>query len=205
MDHSYIVHMKNLEAAKHHSTSIFHNTLSESASELDPNTFSQKWNEIIRQALTELQSHTEDVESKIELMERNTFDNFTEVQFRDYRAVTFRARKMIEYILKQEFIQPLEMVADETRELFISEMQHSKDQAGECLTILSMLRNEASKATDLHQISSFIQLFEKQLTAAEKNRLRILNQVLERSNALTDKFSLSAITRRTSIFRKFVR
>ncbi len=205
MDRAYIDHLKNLDAAKHHSTSIFHDSLSSGASELDPEAFIRGWNEIIKEALSDLQSHTAEVDSKIELMERNTFDNYKQVQFRDYRAVTLRAKKMLEYILKQEFIQPLENGANETRDFFAGEIKTSLEQAGQCISVLSMLSNEASKTTDMHQISAYLQLFEKQLGNAEKSRLRILNQVRERSNALADKFSLSAITRRTSIFRKFVR
>lgn len=205
MDRAYIDHLKNLEAAKHHSTSIFHDTLSGSAEEFDPEAFTRRWDEILREAFSNLQLHTGEVYSRIELMERNTFNNFKEIQYRDYRGVTLRAKKMLEYILKQEFIQPLENGAGETRDLFAREIQASREQAGQCISVLSLLRNEVSKTTDMHQIESHLHVFEKQLNNAEKSRLRILNQVLERSNALADKFSLSAITRRTSIFRKFVR
>ena len=67
------------------------------------------------------------------------------------------------------------------------------------------MKNDKTRASDLPQLKQYISTIERHLQETEKNKLRMLNQIKERTNALVDKFSLHAITRRTNLFRKFIR
>ncbi len=201
----YFSYLRNIHAASHHSTQIFYDTLVEATERLDPEYFRKDWDEKLSDALTELIGFTKEVRPKIDLMERSIFDNFKQAQFKDHKSVTLRASRLVEYILKQEFIAPIESVTNETREWFVNEMEETSRKAEECIGVLAMLKNDKSKASEIPQISQYISFFETQVQNNTKNELRMLNQIRERTNALADKFSLSAITRRSSVFKKFIR
>ncbi|RLD32360.1 MAG: hypothetical protein DRI83_11025 [Bacteroidetes bacterium] len=205
IDHQYLSYLNNIEAAKHHSTQIFHDTLADAASQLDEEKFEEEWDEILTESLDELETYADKVANKIDLMERAIFDNFKTSQFNDHRSVTLRAKKMVDYILHQEFMAPVKTATEETRDWFFDEIIETKEIIEQSMTVLNILKNDVSKAVDMPQLSETIATFNKQLQNADKNKLRMLNQLRERTNALADKFSLNAITRRSSVFRKCIR
>ena len=73
------------------------------------------------------------------------------------------------------------------------------------MIVVEMLKNDKTRASDLPQLKQYISAFERHLQDTEKNKLRMLNQIQERANALVDKFSLHTIMRRTNLLRKFMR
>lgn len=205
IDHQYLSYLNNIEAAKHHSTQIFHDTLADAASQLDEEKFEEDWDEVLTESMDELETYADEVVNKIDLIERTIFDNFKTSQFNDHRSVTLRAKKMVDYILHQEFMAPVKAATEETRDWFFDEIIETKEIIEQSMTVLNMLKNDVSKAVDMPQLSETIATFNKQLQNTDKNKLRMLNQLRERTNALADKFSLNAITRRNSVFRKFIR
>ncbi len=205
IDRQYLSYLNNIEAAKHHSTQIFHDTLVDAASQLDEEKFEEDWDEVLTESMDELETYADEVVNKIDLVERTIFDNFKTSQFNDHRPVTLRAKKMVDYILHQEFMAPVKTATEETRDWFFDEIIETKELIEQSMTVLNMLKNDVSKAVDMPQLSETIAAFNKQLQNTDKNKLRMLNQLRERTNALADKFSLNAITRRSSVFKKFVR
>ena len=205
IDRQYLSYLENIEAAKHHSTQIFHDTLADVAAQLDAGKFEEDWDETLSETLKELRVLADEISDKIALMERSIFDNFKTSQFNDHKAASLRARKLVSHILQQEFLLAIEDTTTETRDWFNKEISNTIELIGQSMTILSMLKNDVSKATDMPQLAETINTFNKQLQNADKNKLRMLNQIRERTNALADKFSLNALTRRSTVFRKFIR
>ena len=138
-------------------------------------------------------------------MERSIFDDFKEAQYTDHKSVSLRARKLVEYVLKHDFITPIEETVNETMEWVGDEIDDTIEMINNEISIPELLKNSASKAADMPQLSSGIASLKNQLLEAEKNKLRMLNQVRERTNALADKFSLNAVTRRGTVYKKFIR
>lgn len=205
IDRQYLSYLENIEAAKHHSTQIFHDTLADVAAQLDAGKFEEDWDETLSETLKELRVLANEISDKIALMERSIFDNFKTSQFNDHKAASLRARKLVKHILQQEFLLTIEDTTTETRDWFNNEIRNTIELIGQSMTMLSMLKNDVSKATDMPQLAETINTFNKKLQNADKNKMRMLNQIRERTNALADKFSLNALTRRSTVFRKFIR
>ena len=201
----YMTYLQNIEAAKNHSTQIFHDTLVDASQQLDVEKFEEDWSNALAGAMKELKSRAREVVDKIDLVDRTVFDDFKSSQFKDHRAVTLRARKLVGYVLQQDFISPIEGAATETMEWFENRIQNTLEVIGQSIAVLGMLKSDSVKATALPQLTQSISILEDQLQEAEINKLRLLNQVMERSNALADKFSLNAVTRRKNVFKKFIR
>jgi hypothetical protein len=205
IDQNYIVHLQQIEAAAGHSTRIFHETLIEVGEQLDVDAFKQYWEESSDAAIKRLAIFSEEISPKIELLERSIFDNFKSAQFGSHKEIVLRARKMLEFILQQEFIKPIETVTKESLQWYVEEGKRISTLVEEAMTVSAMLKNDKSKASDLPQLKNYTERFSMELQNADKYRTRMLNQVQERINALMDKFSLNAITRRSGFLRKFVR
>jgi len=205
IDQNYIVHLQQIEAAAGHSTHIFHDTLEDVGEQLDVDAFKQYWEESSDAAIKRLAIFSEEITAKIALLERSVFDNFKTAQFESHKGVVLRARKMLEFILQQEFINPIEAVTKESLRWYVEEGKRISTLVDETKTMSAMLKNDKSKASDLTQLKNYTEQFSIELQNADKYRTRMLNQVQERINALMDKFSLNAITRRSGFLRKFVR
>ncbi len=205
IDSQFITHLQNIEAAKHHSTQIFHDTLVDAADQLDAEGFDEEWKNNLSETLKGLRTFANEVSNKIELLERDIFDNFKTGQYSDHRSVSLRAKKLVEYILQQEFVEQVEAATTETMDWFTVEIKDAHELIGQTITLLSMIKNDSGKATDMPQLAESISIFSAHLQNADKNKLRMLNQIKERTNALADKFSLNAITRRSTVFKKFIR
>jgi hypothetical protein len=205
INQAYISHLNNIEAGYKHSTHILNDTITEVSTFLNEEDFKERWEQKTNTLLSQLASFVEEVTPKIDLLDRSTYDNFKDGQFTSHKASSLRARKLVEYILQQEFINPVKSVTSQTLEWYIEAIRESKAQLEEARTVVGLLKNEKVKAADLPQISKYSVFFANQLQNAEKNKLRMLNQVQERTNALMDKFSLNAITRRTNFLKKFIR
>ncbi len=205
INHQYLTFLQNIEAAKHHSTQIFHDTLVDTADQLDAERFDEEWQENLYETLRALKSYAGEITNKINLMERSIYDDFKASQFSDHKSVTFRARKLAEYVLREDFVTQIEAVIKETMSWFEEEIDETLDHIGKTIIILSMIKTDSGKSTDMPQLGQSIDIFDRQLKEAEKNKLRMLNQIRERTNALADKFSLNAVTRRSSVFKRFIR
>jgi hypothetical protein len=205
INRQFVTYLQNIEAAKHHSTQIFHDTLSNVADQLDADSFDDEWKKKLAETSKELRTFADEVSNKIELMDRNVFDNFKTNQYSDHRSVSLRAKKLVDYILQQEFIVQIEAATEETMDWFTVEIKDALELTGQAITLLSMIKHDSGKATDIPQLEESIAIFTRHLENADKNKLRMLNQIKERTNALADKFSLNAITRRSTVFKKFVR
>jgi len=202
---AYLSHLEKIKAGSQHSTQILADTLEEIQEVLDVENLEDQWNNILANAIKELNTYTKDVQDKIDLLERQIFDNFKTAQFDDYKAITLRSRKMISYILATDFISPIENTTSETRDWLMKEFNETSGILEESTEIVKMLKNDKNLASEFPQLKKYIASFDHQLQEAERSKLRMLNQIQERINALVDKFSLHAITRRTHIFRKFIR
>ena len=205
VDREYIDYLKNIEAAAFHSTQIYHDTLVDVVENLNAEEFNEKWEQDITNALHELKRNAANVTSRINLMERSIFDDFKEAQYTDHKSVSLRARKLVEYVLKHDFITPIEETVNETMEWVGDEIDDTIEIINNEISIPELLKNSASKAADMPQLSPGIASLKNQLLEAEKNKLRMLNQVRERTNALADKFSLNAVTRWGTVYKKFIR
>ena len=142
---------------------------------------------------------------KIHLIDRSVYDTFKESQFRDFKAITLRARRLTEYILKKDFLEPIEDVSRETLNWFIGEVTETKTLIEKSAAAVELLKSDKSILKDFPQMQQYVSAFELQLREAEKTKLRMLNQLQERINALVDKFSINTITRRTNFLKKFIR
>jgi len=203
-DH-YLSMLKNIEGASRHSTQIFHDTLLDVAENLDEEQFRESWEDVLYGTLDKLKEYTAEIRNRIEIIERTVFDDFKDAQYKDFKSVNLRARKMAEFILRQDFTAPIEEATEETMAIFEEHMKELRDEAAKTVTVLSMLKQDSVKAENLPQLKPSLNGFKKQKEEAEKNKLRMMNQILERTNALADKFSLNAVTRRSSVFKKFIR
>ena len=201
----YLAQLKKVEAGSQHSTQILADTLEEVLEALNAEEFNKNWNELLKEAIMELNANTKDVQEKIELIDRQIFDNFKTAQFEDFRSITLRARNMVSHILANEFVDPIESYTTETLDWLNDEFIETSELLEECLEVVKMLKDDKNLSGDLPQLKKYIALFSRQSQEAERNKLRMLNQIQERINALVDKFSLHAITRRTHILRKFIR
>ncbi|HSG67916.1 MAG TPA: hypothetical protein VK994_04360, partial [Bacteroidales bacterium] len=202
---TYIANLNKILAASGHSTRIFIETMTNTHALLGEDTFERLWDEYIDKALDELGKHTTEVIEKIEIMERQIFDNFKETQFSEHRSINLRARKLADHILQNEFIDPIESLAVEFGTSLRAEIAETLTITERCISLTEMLKNDKSIASDLPQLNNCISSFKNQISEAEKNKLRFLNQLKERTNALPDKFSLHTITRRSSYIKKFFR
>jgi hypothetical protein len=205
IERQYLEALKNISAASHHSTQILYDTMEDVLQNLDADSFDESWEKLLSSAMSELKFYLDNVENKISLLDRAVFDDFKDAQFADQKAVNLRARKLVEYVLKTEFIQPVEETVNETMQWMSDEINDTMQIIEKGTITLKVLRNDKSKAADLPQLSPMIESLNTQLLEAEKNKLRMLNQVRERTNALADKFSLSAVTRRGTVYKKFIR
>ena len=151
-----------------------------------------------------MQEHTDDILEKIDILDRSIFDNFKEEQFNEKRSISLRARKLAEHILQNQFISPIDILSEEFGKWVKGEIDETLKLLDNCITLNEMLRNDKSITSDLPQSSNCIASFRKQLAEAEKNKLRFLNQLKERTNALADKYSLHTVTR-SSYIKKFIR
>ncbi|RLD35297.1 MAG: hypothetical protein DRI83_06985, partial [Bacteroidetes bacterium] len=205
VNNKYVSFLQNIDAARHHSTQIFHDTMADTADQLDADIFQEEWKESLYETLSALKAHTAEITNKIHLLERGIYDDFKSSQFNDHKSATLRARKLTEYVLRQDFASQVEAVTKETMGWFDEEIEETHEHIGKTITVLSMLKNDSAKADDMPQLKEAITTFNTQLQEAELNKVRMLNQIRERANALADKFSLNAVTRRGSVFKRFIR
>jgi hypothetical protein len=204
-DRKYLDILRNLEASKHHSTQILHDTLAEVGSQLDPEAFGEEWNNILTENMKRLREHISDISNKADILEREIYDDFKTRQFSDHRPASLRTRKLSEHILQQEFVLYIEKTVSETMNWFTEEMGSTLEESEKAITVLGMIKHDSGKATDIPQLQPCLDGFSRQLQNADKNKLRMLNQLKERTNALADKYSISAITRHRQLMRKFLR
>jgi amino acid transporter len=205
INHQFIDHLNNIEAGFGHSTHILNETLEEAITRLDPETFELLWKETTEKALVNIRAFSKEVVQKIDLVERSVFDDFKSSQFESHKATSLRARKLVEHILQQEFIIPIEDATSETMMWFLEETNKTSGLIDESMTILSLIISDKTNAIDFPQLKKYHTTFSDILQNSERISTRLLNQIQERINALNDKLSLHAITRRTGFFRKFIK
>ncbi len=205
IDRSFTGHLGRIEAACQHSTQILYDTLADVRVLIDTEGFSGSWASIDKETTEKLNALGRAFIEKIELMDRAVFDTFKTSQFEGHRAVTLRSRKLVVHILQQDFITPILNAAKESREWFLREAIHLEKTIGESLDVLALVKNERIGCHDLPQIKKYLDAFSTHNLNAGRNKTRMLNQVRERANALTDKFSLHSITRRAGFVKKFMR
>ncbi len=201
----FIDHLHNIEAGFGHSTYILNETLDDAITRLDPENFELLWNETTEKALVNIKAFSREVVQKIELIERSVFDDFKSSQFESHKATSIRARKLVVHILQQEFISPIEDASTETMDWFLEKANKTSGLIDESMTVLSPIINDKTNAIDFPQLEKYHTAFGEILQNSEKISTRLLNQIQERINALNDKLSLHAITRRTGFFRKFIK
>jgi len=201
----YYDRLQGIEAAGRHSTQIYHDLLSDMINGTDADAFEQVCSDKLARSISELNSLRAGFIEKTELINRTAYDNFKDSQFSEDGSITLRIRKLLDNVLQNEFIQPIENLSYETFEWFRGEMEETLRLAEECMLSVSMLKNDKSLVSDMPQLQKYTVAFAVQLAEAEKNKTRLLNQIRERSNALADKFSLHAVTRRRELLRKYSR
>jgi uncharacterized protein YutD len=203
-DH-YINHLQNIISSSGHSTLIFAESLKELDENINADRFITEWDQKITSAKNELQAFAGEMLDKIQLVDRSVYDNFKASQFNDHKAINLKVKRLTEYILKKDFIEPLEEVSHETIEWFTGEIKETKSLIEKCSAVVELIRNEKTRVGDYPQMTPFTSAFEQQLKEGEKTKLRMLNQLQERINALMDKFSINTIIRRTHFLKKFIR
>jgi hypothetical protein len=205
INRQFIDHLNNIDASFDHSTHILNETLDEASTRLDPENFELLWKETTDKALVNIREFSKGVVQKIDLVERSVFDDFKSSQFESHKATSLRARKLVDHILQKEFIIPLEDASTEAMKWFLEETNKTSSLIDESMTILSLIISDKTNAIDFPQLKKFHTAFSDVLQHSERISTRLLNQIQERINALNDKFSLHAITRRTGFFRKFIK
>lgn len=205
IDDEYISQLQQIEAGSSHSTYIFLSTLKDIDNNMDVDSFKENWEEKSAECIQRLDIFSKEIIPKIELLERSVFDDFKEAQYQGHKGENLRARKLLEHILKEEFIKPIQSVTSESLEWYTEESKKNAALLQEAIAVCSMLKSDKSKTNEMPQLKKHIAAFDIALQNANKNKFRMLNQVQERINALMDKFSLNAITRRSGFLRKFMR
>jgi amino acid transporter len=205
IDRHYLDRLSGIEAAAGHSTRIYHDLLADLINGTDSVAFEQVCTDKLDRSMEALNALRAGFIEKIELTDRRVYDNFKADQFTGHAGTSLRIRKLLDYVLQREFILPIETVGAETISWFRKEMEETLQQAGECKAVASMLKNDRSLVSGMPGLQKYTAAFAVQMSEAVKNKTRLLNQIRERSNALADKFSLHAVTKRRDLLRKFTR
>jgi hypothetical protein len=202
---SYLDHLQQINSSAGHSSLIFATSIKEAEDGLSTDDFRSAWEELISRAHDELLAYAGEMVDKIQLIDRSVYDNFKESQFREIKPITLRVRRLTEYILKKDFLDPIEEVSQETCKWVEGEIAETKTLIEQSAAAVELIKSDKSRLEDFPQMKQYITAFDLQLREAEKTKLRMLNQLQERINALVDKFSINTITRRTNFLKKFIR
>jgi hypothetical protein len=163
------------------------------------------WKEYTEPIIKKILSRSAMLPKSMEIMNHDVFENFKTEQYSGHKSQTIQLRDMADYYIRNDFVGPLTSNLDETKDKVIQSIEEVLQLINTAYTHkMNGPAMESEKNYDLtaEEIEGRLKF---QVQQIEKLATRITNQILERRNALSDKFSLLNIMRYDQSVKKFIK
>ena len=161
------------------------------------------WKDINEKIVTKIKERTADLPKSYEIMSYDIFEDFKVQQFNANKAVSLLIKDFCEYTIENDYLILLNKNLEEAQ-LKVSDSFTRTEKLIHELNTFYDSDNEKDHIYNAF-IDSMIIKFGEERSQIEKIKIKLLNQISERRNSLSDSFTLSSILRKTNTMRRFVR